>query len=155
MSDHSDAGHNSLAHDEEASRRNLDEREEKPTTPTFSSSSYAFDDSTDSSTIFDFDDAALLEDAADVSYTNNDDEQMLHDIADNMIGRNIPFESPFGVKAQCYADYTASGKAIESIEQFMRNEVMPTYGNTHTTTSVTGLQTTSFREEARQIVARA
>ncbi|KAG7395908.1 hypothetical protein PHYBOEH_003033 [Phytophthora boehmeriae] len=83
------------------------------------------------------------------------DEQLLHDIADNMIGRNMPFESPFGTKAQCYADYTASGKAIESIEQFMRNEVMPTYGNTHTTTSVTGLQTTSFREEARQIVAKA
>ncbi|KAF4316040.1 hypothetical protein G195_009176 [Phytophthora kernoviae 00238/432] len=83
------------------------------------------------------------------------DEQLLHDIADNMIGRNMPFESPFGIKAQCYADYTASGKAIESIELFMRNEVMPTYGNTHTTTSVTGLQTTSFREEARQIVAKA
>ncbi|POM68016.1 Cysteine desulfurase [Phytophthora palmivora] len=32
---------------------------------------------------------------------------------------------------------------------------MPTYGNTHTTTSVTGLQTTAFREEARQIIARA
>ncbi|RLN65928.1 hypothetical protein BBJ29_009179 [Phytophthora kernoviae] len=83
------------------------------------------------------------------------DEQLLHDIADNMIGRNMPFESPFGIKAQCYADYTASGKAIESIELFMRNEVMPTYGNTHTTTSVTGLQTTSFREEARLIVAKA
>ncbi|GMF26344.1 unnamed protein product [Phytophthora lilii] len=83
------------------------------------------------------------------------DVQLLHDIADNMIGRNVPFETPFGIKAQCYADYTASGKAIESIETFMRNEVMPTYGNTHTTTSVTGLQTTSFREEARQIIGKA
>ncbi|RLN70952.1 hypothetical protein BBJ28_00012123 [Nothophytophthora sp. Chile5] len=155
MSDHSDAGHNPLAQNEEASKRILDEREEKPTTPTFSSSSDAFDDSTNSSPIFDFADAALLDDAVDVSYTNNDDEHLLQDIADNMIGRNIPFESPFGVKAQCYADYTASGKSLECIEQFMRTEVMPTYGNTHTTTSVTGLQTTSFREEARQIVARA
>ncbi|ETI36476.1 hypothetical protein F441_17267 [Phytophthora nicotianae CJ01A1] len=83
------------------------------------------------------------------------DEQLLHDIAENMIGRNVPFETPFGTKAQCYADYTASGKAIESIETFIRNEVMPTYGNTHTTTSVTGLQTTSFREEARQIIGKA
>ena len=81
--------------------------------------------------------------------------QLLYDIAHNMIGRNIPFETPFGTKAQCYADYTASGKAIESIETFIRNEVMPTYGNTHTTTSVTGLQTTSFREEAREIIGKA
>ncbi|CAI5724718.1 unnamed protein product [Hyaloperonospora brassicae] len=83
------------------------------------------------------------------------DERLLHDIAENMIGRNVPFETPFGTKAQCYADYTASGKAIESIETFIRHEVMPTYGNTHTSTSVTGLQTTSFREEARQIIGKA
>jgi selenocysteine lyase/cysteine desulfurase len=83
------------------------------------------------------------------------EDQLLRSIADDMIGRNVPFESPFGVRAQCYADYTASGKSLESIETFMRNKVMPTYGNTHTTTSVTGLQTTAFREEARQIIARA
>uniref|UniRef100_H3H415 Aminotransferase class V domain-containing protein n=1 Tax=Phytophthora ramorum TaxID=164328 RepID=H3H415_PHYRM len=83
------------------------------------------------------------------------EDQLLRSIADDMIGRNMPFESPFGVRAQCYADYTASGKSLESIEQFMRNKVMPTYGNTHTTTSVTGMQTTAFREEARQIIARS
>lgn len=83
------------------------------------------------------------------------DVQLLTDIADNIIGRSVPFETPFGTKAQCYADYTASGKAIESIETYIRNEVMPTYGNTHTTTSVTGLQTTLFREEARKIIGKA
>ncbi|RLN65923.1 hypothetical protein BBJ29_009180 [Phytophthora kernoviae] len=83
------------------------------------------------------------------------DDQLLRSIAGDMIGRNVPFESPFGTKAQCYADYTASGKSLDTIEQFMRGKVMPTYGNTHTTTSVTGLQTTAFREEARQIIARA
>ncbi|KAJ1564064.1 hypothetical protein HK405_015948, partial [Cladochytrium tenue] len=82
-------------------------------------------------------------------------KKLLRSIADGMIGRNMPFESPFGTKAQCYADYTASGKALESVEQFIRTEVMPTYGNTHTTTSVTGLQTTSFREEARRIIGKA
>ncbi|EGZ21997.1 hypothetical protein PHYSODRAFT_362794, partial [Phytophthora sojae] len=84
-----------------------------------------------------------------------DETQMLHDMADNMIGRNVPFNTPFGVKAQVYADYTASGKSLECIERFIHDHVMPTYGNTHTTTSVTGLQTTSFREEARHIIANA
>ena len=34
-------------------------------------------------------------------------------------------------------------------------EVMPLYGNTHTTSSITGHQSTCFRHEARQIVAEA
>ncbi|CAH0476124.1 unnamed protein product [Peronospora belbahrii] len=104
-------------------------------------------------------DISSVDGDADVGFKDGEqhelDVQLLYDIAHNMIGRNIPFETPFGTKAQCYADYTASGKAIESIETFIRNEVMPTYGNTHTTTSVTGLQTTSFREEARQIIGKA
>lgn len=37
----------------------------------------------------------------------------------------------------------------------MRDKVMPLYGNTHTTTSTTGAQTTAFREEAREIIAEA
>ena len=36
-----------------------------------------------------------------------------------------------------------------------RNEVLPLYGNTHTTTSVTSLQTTLFRHEARDIFRNA
>ncbi|KAL3661675.1 hypothetical protein V7S43_013434 [Phytophthora oleae] len=86
---------------------------------------------------------------------NNNVDHVLYAMADSMIGRNVPFQSPFGTKAQVYADYTASGKSLECIEKFIHDQVMPTYGNTHTTTSVTGLQTTSFREEARHIIADA
>ena len=38
---------------------------------------------------------------------------------------------------------------------FARCEVLPFYGNTHTTTSVTSLQTTLFRHEARDIFRNA
>ncbi|KAG2991803.1 hypothetical protein PC119_g18782, partial [Phytophthora cactorum] len=114
-------------------RKHSDEEEEKSPEYSTGSSSLALD-------------ASFGIEAADV-------DQVLRDMADNMIGRNVPFQSPFGTKAQVYADYTASGKSLECIEKFIHDHVMPTYGNTHTTTSVTGLQTTSFREEARQVIA--
>ncbi|TDH72003.1 hypothetical protein CCR75_003160 [Bremia lactucae] len=81
--------------------------------------------------------------------------QVLRDIANDIVGRNEPFQALFGIKAQLYADYTASGKALVKIETFLRNKVLPICGNASTTTSVAGLQTKAFREEARQIIATA
>ncbi|VEL23228.1 unnamed protein product [Protopolystoma xenopodis] len=54
-----------------------------------------------------------------------------------------------------YCDYTASGRSLSFIEDFIYNEVLPEYGNTHTTTSVTALQTTLFRHEAKDIIRNA
>ncbi|GMF40473.1 unnamed protein product [Phytophthora fragariaefolia] len=76
-------------------------------------------------------------------------------IARNVVGARTLFASPFGARALSYADYTASAKPLRCVEQYVGAEVLPLYGNTHTTTSVTGLQTTCFRHEARQIVAQA
>ncbi|RLN50300.1 hypothetical protein BBJ29_008522 [Phytophthora kernoviae] len=76
-------------------------------------------------------------------------------ISSNVVGQHTLFDSPFGARALCYADFTASSKPLQCIEDYLVKEVMPLYGNTHTTTSITGLQTTCFRHEARQIVAQA
>lgn len=81
--------------------------------------------------------------------------QAVASITANMIGRNALFETSFGLKAQCYADFTASSKPLQCIEDFVQKEVLPLYGNTHTTTSVTGIQMTSFREDARRVIAKA
>jgi hypothetical protein len=42
-----------------------------------------------------------------------------------------------------------------AVEAYVAREVLPFYANTHTTTSVTGAQSTCFRHEARQMVAEA
>ena len=54
-----------------------------------------------------------------------------------------------------YADYTASGRCLDFVEEFMTEKVMPTYANTHTEASATGLQTTRFVEEARETILQS
>eukprot|EP00667_Euglena_gracilis_P009295 EG_transcript_9438 len=71
------------------------------------------------------------------------------------IGYGQTIDTPFGNRLLLYADYTASGRLLRNIETFLQQRVMPFYGNTHTLTSATGLTSTRFREEARQIVAES
>ena len=76
----------------------------------------------------------------------------MRNIRENIIGLGHSFLSPFGIKNLLYCDHTASGQALSFIEDFIYDSVLPLYGNTHTTTSVTALQTTILRQDARDIV---
>ena len=53
-----------------------------------------------------------------------------------------------------YCDYTASGKSLKFIEDYMQNQIMPLYANTHSMQSASGKQTIYAREEARGIIKR-
>jgi len=75
-------------------------------------------------------------------------------IRDSVIGRDDVVDGPFGPRRVTYADYTASGRSLEFVEDFIRGQVLPLYANTHTESSGTGLQTTRFREDARRIIRR-
>jgi len=77
---------------------------------------------------------------------------LLETIRNGTIGDDRAVVGPFGVRRVTYADYTASGRSLDFIEDFIRHEVMPLYANTHTETSTTGLQTTRFREDARRLI---
>ncbi len=79
-------------------------------------------------------------------------DKLIETIRASIVGDDTVIESPYGERRVTYADYTASGRALTFIEQFIQDEVMPMYANTHTESSGTGLQTTRFREDARQII---
>lgn len=68
-------------------------------------------------------------------------------------GQSIP--GPFGTCPLLYADYTASGRALDIVERAIQEDVLPLYANTHTETSYTGKMTTRLREGARQAVAES
>jgi selenocysteine lyase/cysteine desulfurase len=81
--------------------------------------------------------------------------RLIETIRTSIIGDDHALEGPYGARRVTYADYTASGRSITFIEDFIREQVMPLYANTHTETSGTGRQTTQFRHDARDIILRA
>ncbi|XP_033105807.1 uncharacterized protein LOC117108060 [Anneissia japonica] len=77
---------------------------------------------------------------------------LLREVERSVIGSDTVFTSPYGERKVIYCDYTASGRSLKFIEDYIQQEVSPLYGNTHTTTSITSRQMTKFRHEAKEVI---
>jgi selenocysteine lyase/cysteine desulfurase len=65
-------------------------------------------------------------------------EQYFEKFRQNTIGHHHPIDTPFGKKEMIYADWVASGRLYQPIEDVISKKVGPYVGNTHTETTETG-----------------
>jgi selenocysteine lyase/cysteine desulfurase len=90
-----------------------------------------------------------------VERSSNGQLALIDRIRSCVVGETMPLPGPFGPRRQLYADYVASGRAVSFIEDFIRDEILPSYGNTHSEMSFVGRRTTAWREWARRAAREA
>ena len=64
-----------------------------------------------------------------------------------ILGIDAPITTPFGERHMVYADYTASGRSVAFVENYMQ-ELAVLYANSHTEDSTTGYVTTQRLKKA-------
>ncbi|OFZ39162.1 MAG: hypothetical protein A2504_04835 [Bdellovibrionales bacterium RIFOXYD12_FULL_39_22] len=83
----------------------------------------------------------------------NDKIESLKFVRENIVGRNIYFDTPFGQRPLVYADFTASGRAYRPIEEYL-NYLLNFYANTHTNDDFTGKTMSTLLHEAESSIKK-
>lgn len=76
------------------------------------------------------------------------------EIHDQMIGKDAVIDGQFGPRRMIYADYIASGRALRPLEEWVMENVLPWYANSHTEASHCGATMTRMRRAARAAIAQ-
>ena len=79
----------------------------------------------------------------------------IHLVRASVIGDDEAVAGPYGVRRVTYADYTASGRSLSFIEDYIRTPCCRCTPTRTPISSGTGLQTTRFREERGAWCSRA
>jgi selenocysteine lyase/cysteine desulfurase len=79
-------------------------------------------------------------------------EAFFQSFASNIVGHDATFVSPYGTMPIVYADWIASGRLYEPIEQKMFTDFGQFVANTHTETNITGTKMTMAYHKAKEII---
>lgn len=79
-------------------------------------------------------------------------EQYFNRFRENVVGIDQEFDSPFGRKKIIYADWVASGRLYQPVEDKLTKLFGPFVGNTHSESSVTGTTMTKAYHKAQKII---
>ena len=69
---------------------------------------------------------------------------------DQIVGQHATFSSPYGIQQLVYADWIASGRLFQPIEERIIHDIGPFISNTHTGTSETGMLMTQTYQYAHE-----
>ncbi len=80
--------------------------------------------------------------------------QYFQEFKNKEVGHSVEFQSAYGKKKLVYADWIASGRLYEPIEEKMEKVFGPLIGNTHSEASETGVAMTRAYEHAKDIIKK-
>jgi selenocysteine lyase/cysteine desulfurase len=72
-------------------------------------------------------------------------------LRNEIVGNDFYFNTPFGKRLMTYADYTASGRTLRFIENYIFN-LQRSYANSHTEDDVTGRTMTQLIHKSEKII---
>jgi len=82
------------------------------------------------------------------------DSALFERLAEEVVGRDLRITTPYGQRRALYADWTASGRLFEPIEQRLLRLVGPWMANVHSEGSATGRAMSAATTAARRILRR-